>query len=286
MMDNLETEFNEEQSAKDMPFILRPDNSRYFGKYFSILGDSISTLDGYNPRGYRVFYNGDNCIKSGVMDMKDTWWGKTIEYFGGKLLVNNSWSGCRVTKLPQSDSLFLKLPQSDSLFPSGCSCERTSSLHNNDVNPDVIIVYLGTNDWAYGAYTGNDTRILGVDYNEYFDYAYNDMLEKLEKNYPWSEIWCCTLCETYMRNQPDFTFPHRNSVGTHIEEYNNVIRDVVFRRDCRLIDLYSIKKPYDTIDGSHPSSDGMNTLAKMIIAAISGQSEGWSLYSRKSDMPN
>lgn len=46
--------------------------NRYFGKEFSVLGDSISTLEGYNPRGYKVFYNRDNCVKSGVMQMEDT----------------------------------------------------------------------------------------------------------------------------------------------------------------------------------------------------------------------
>ena len=74
--------------------------NRYFGKQFSILGDSISTLDGYNPKGYNVFYIGDNCVKSGVREMADTWWDKVIGFFGGELLVNNSWSGSRVTKLP------------------------------------------------------------------------------------------------------------------------------------------------------------------------------------------
>ena len=68
--------------------------------------------------------------------MKDTWWGKVIDYFGGELLVNNSWSGCRVTKLPNSNML----------FPSGCSDERTGDLHINGIMPDVIIIYLGFND--------------------------------------------------------------------------------------------------------------------------------------------
>ena len=104
--------------------------NRYFGKEFSVLGDSISTLEGYNPRGYNVFYTGENCVKSGVMQMEDTWWDKVIGFFGGELLVNNSWSGSRVTKLPSSTTL----------FPSGCSDERTSALHINDVKPDVIIV--------------------------------------------------------------------------------------------------------------------------------------------------
>ena len=38
------------------------------------IGDSISTLEGYNPKGYKIFYNGDNCTKSGILHASDTWW--------------------------------------------------------------------------------------------------------------------------------------------------------------------------------------------------------------------
>lgn len=231
--------------------------NRYFGKQFSILGDSISTLDGYNPIGYQVFYSGDKCAEAGVSKMSDTWWDKVISFFGGELLVNNSYSGSRVTKLPGREDL----------FPSGCSDERTSSLHINGVKPDVILVYLGTNDWAYGARTGYETKILGEDENEEFDAAYNKMLRKLRTNYPHSEIWCCTLCTTFMSGRRDFLFPYTFG-GTHIEQYNDIIRKTAAENGCGLLDLYGYGVPYDTIDGSHPNAGGMNTLAALMIRAI------------------
>lgn len=234
-------------------------SNKYYGKQFSILGDSISTLEGYNPKGYKVFYSGDNCSKANILQMSDTWWDKVISFFGGELLVNNSWSGSRVTKLVESEEL----------FPSGCSDERTSSLHINDVKPNVIIVYLGTNDWAFASKTGNETRVLEEDENEEFCMAYYNMLKKLKINYPQSEIWCCTLCETFISKNPDFHFPHKYA-GTHIEEYNKIIREVAGQCSCKLIDLYDFKMAYDTIDGSHPTDMGMNTLATMIIRSIVG----------------
>lgn len=230
--------------------------NKYFGKQFSILGDSISTLDGYNPRGYKVFYTGVNSEKAHVTQMQDTWWDKVISFFGGELLVNNSWSGSRVTKLHESEQL----------FPSGCSDERTSSLHINEITPDVILIYLGTNDWGFGVNTGNETRILGVDENEYFDSAYDNMLKKLKRNYPQSEIWCFTLCETFISERLDFQFPHRHA-GIHIEEYNNIIRHAAWNNKCKLIDLYNFHIPYDTIDGSHPTNHGMDTIATMVLRA-------------------
>lgn len=248
-----------EAFEKQRRFLKWQRNNPYYKKQFSVLGDSISTLDGYNPKGYTVFYENDNRVKSGVNDSKDTWWDKVIGYFGGELLVNDSWSGSRVTKLPEREQL----------FPSGCSDERTAALHISDVYPDVILVYLGMNDWAFGAETGEETRVLHADCNELFSEAYDSMLRKIKSNYPNAEIWCCTLCETYMSKRPDFTFPHKYA-GTHIEEYNEIIRNVVKRNNCKLIDLYQYRTPYDSVDGSHPTATGMSTIATMMIRSMIG----------------
>ena len=65
----------------------------YKGKRFSVLGDSISTFDGYSEPDYAVFYDITHKLESGVLGPADTWWGRVIEHFGGELLVNNSFSG-------------------------------------------------------------------------------------------------------------------------------------------------------------------------------------------------
>lgn len=251
------------------------NNNRYNGKYFSVLGDSISTLEGFNPSGYKVFYEDENCFRTGVNDMKDTWWGKVIEFFGGQLLVNNSWSGSRVTKLPNCREL----------FPSGCSDERTNGLHIDSVKPDIIIVYLGINDWAFGAKVdfervGFFDKLIKVRTDEYskgdetvFSVAYNKMLSKLKRNYPDTEIWCCTLNTTFMSSKPEFSFPYTYA-GTHIEVYNNIIKTAVQTYDCNLIDLYGYHVPYDAVDGTHPTVAGMDTLATMIIRQLVGEEAG------------
>lgn len=95
------------------------------------------------------------------------------------------------------------------------------------------------------------------------------MLKRLKTNYPHSEIWCCTLSETFMSKNPDFTFPHKYS-GTHIEEYNEIIRKISFRNKCKLIDLYRCRMPYDSIDGTHPTSKGMSTIATVVIREMTG----------------
>lgn len=230
--------------------------NKYKGKQFSILGDSISTLEGFNPHGYKVFYKDEICDKSGVKEMKNTWWGKIINFFGGELLVNNSWSGSRVTKLPDSSSL----------FPSGCSDERTSRLHINNVKPDIVIIYLGTNDWCFGAVMEKNKHKKKGNL-EYFDTAYYKMLKNVKTNYPNAEIWCCTLNSTFMSNNPSFVFPEIYN-GNNINDYNKIIHDIVIEQKCKLIDLYSVKIPYDSIDATHPNINGMNILAQNIIRCV------------------
>lgn len=235
-------------------------HNKYFNKQFSILGDSISTLAGYNPKDYKVFYGGDNCAKSGVYEMKDTWWGKVIDFFGGELLVNNSWSDSRVTRLKNKVNL----------FPSGCSDERTHGLHINNINPDVIIIYLGTNDWVKNAEAGS-TEFFEAETNMCcFSNAYSKMLQKIRMNYNNAEIWCCTLSTTHISSNTSFEFPYAFG-GTHIEKYNQIIKDAADFYKCNVVDLYRYHIPYDSIDGTHPSVRRMNILASIMIREIGGE---------------
>lgn len=266
-----DTSFNKdtENFDKQYRFLKWQRNNPYYKKQISILGDSISTLDGYNPLGHNLFFKGEVCEKSGVKNMSDTWWGQVIELFGAELLVNNSWSGSRVSKLPDTQSL----------FPSGCSDERTGNLHMHDVKPDVIIVYMGTNDWGYGVSPEpkrmgffDEQKKIHVDGfaapdESVFSFAYDTMLKKLRKNYPDAEICCCTLNTTYMSENPGFVFPVAHG-GTHIDVYNNIIRSAANRFKCKLIDLAGYHKAYDSIDGSHPNGEGMKTLATMILREL------------------
>lgn len=223
----------------------------YFGKQFSVLGDSISTLEGYNPRGYQLFYQGDACQKTGVREMQDSWWGKVISFFGGELLVNNAWSGSRVTLLrAEAES-----------FPSAVSPRRTGALHIGNVKPDVILVYMGINDWANGvpvsAPEGEDTD---------FRAAYGHMLSALKENYPNAEVWCCTLAESYMASNPAFKFPSAYG-GTELQVYNQAIRDAAAIFGCKLLELNGYQLPYDAVDGTHPTVTGMELLAVLAIRA-------------------
>lgn len=228
------------------------DGNKYLGKKFSFLGDSISTLEGYNPDGYSVFYSKEKCLKANISAPCDTWWGKVTQHFGARLLVNNSYSGSWVAKMPDREKLYY----------SGCSDERTSGLHKVDEKPDVIVVYLGTNDWYFGASPECRIEMQHLK-DQSFRYAYNNMLTKLKTNYPEAEIWCCTLSISDAgKYAQGFPFERR---GVHMKIYCDIIKELAREKGCRLIDIYSHLVPYDTVDGFHPSAKGMETLARIVI---------------------
>lgn len=101
----------------------------------SVLGDSLSTYEGFNPPDYDVFYNRNNIILNGLKSPYDTWWDIVINTLGASLCVNNSFSGSRV---------------SGERFPAANCFDRITNLKTKDKNPDVIFVYLGFNDFGNG----------------------------------------------------------------------------------------------------------------------------------------
>ena len=232
----------------------------YFGKQFSVLGDSISTLEGYNPRGNKVHYAGDVCIKTGVTGVTDTWWAKVIDFFGGELLVNDSWSGSRVARPAESGEQ----------FPSGCSDRRTGNLHMGNVKPDVILVEMGANDLIFG------TPLIPADNLELrsadtcFSLAYGLMLNKLRGNYPDAEIWCVTLGRTAMQAEAGHVCPENGPRGS-MQEYNRQIVNSAMAYGCRVADIYTQGIALDTVDGVHPTTIGMDSLAVNVVRQMADE---------------
>ena len=228
--------------------------NRYKNKYFSILGDSISTFEGVSLPKEGAFYDTFKKLSANVLTVADTWWGQVIDALGGRLLVNNSISGSTVTW------------HKDYEYQSyGCSDERTSALGDESQVPDVIIVYLGTNDWGHGIKIVSES-----DEKEdlsFFECAYLTMLKKIKSNYPKAEIWCCTLSTSYCSRSKSFEFPYYSG-GRHLFEFCESIRKIAKLEDCRLIELYKNAKPYDTIDGFHPNNEGMKNIANNFLANI------------------
>lgn len=217
----------------------------YSDQYFSILGDSISTFEGYSEPKEAVYYDMGMKLSSGVYRYADTWWGRVLDVLGAKLLVNNSIAGSTVTRHP-----LYQVPS------YGCSDERTAALHRADGQPDAIFVFLGTNDRGQNIPIGD-----GKEDESFFLSAYRSMLKKLKENYPKAEIWCLTLSPLGEQDERK---------GTSTREYCDVIRACATEYGCRTVDLDRDIPPYDTVDGLHLDYNGMAAIADAVLAAMTG----------------
>ena len=219
-------------------------------QYISILGDSISTFSGKNPPGYSVYYDRRMQSANSLYFAGKTWWGRVIKALGGKLCVNNSYSGSRVCG---ADHV------------SGCSEERTGGLHTPSHRPDVILIYMGFNDFGYGMtpdYAEGDERMA-------FDSAYKRMLDSVRRHYPEAKIIGGTVMRSFLRGDDDWIFPE-SFCGTELERYNEVIRRVCREENCLLADLSALGKLYETLDGVHPTAEGHKTIAEAWIESLAG----------------
>ena len=206
----------------------------------SIIGDSISTYTGYNPEGYKVYYDAERRRANGLTSVNDTWWMRVINGLGGSLCVNNSFSGSLVS----GDS-----------FPAGCCAERTGGLHTDTARPDIILVYAGVNDCGWQVpVKGRKT--------DSFRGAYAKMLRDVHANYPDARIICGTLMKRYARGsgKPDeFT-------GAACEPYSDVIRRCSRLRGCSLAELSETR--YETLDWLHPTARGHAEMALVWLGAL------------------
>lgn len=223
-------------------------------KMVSVIGDSISTYSGYNPEGYAVFYDYNMQQKNGLSSVYDTWWAKVNQALRAYICVNNSYSGSKVT---------------GHAFPAATSAQRTGTLHTQQYSPDIILIYIGFNDFGNGVPIQKKGffRKRGQDLN-YFADAYSMLLSQVKAQYPNAKVVCGTLMRTRMAGEDDWRFPE-HFAGTAFEEYNRAIRFVCKKQNCCLADIAALEMRYETLDGTHPTRNGHTTLYKAWVMCLS-----------------
>ena len=245
------------QEAAEVPSAVTPA-APLAGKTVSILGDSISTYQGWIPEGYACFYpDPDNDIK----DVTQTWWMQVIQNTGMQLLVNGSWSASAVCGDSRAEN-----------SSAGCSSRRIVDLMGNTgMVPDVILVYMGANDFfnsiPLGTFSG--TAVQRTDHYIWdFTEGYELMLQKLQAVYPTSRIYCMTLIEA---NSSDH--PRVNANGNTIEDYNSRIKQIAAAHGISVIDVHDCgMEVYElsrfTSDGTHPNREGAARMAAYVTNAL------------------
>lgn len=219
-------------------------------KIFSILGDSISTFYGFNPQNFSVYYDRDNCRINGLKSEKDTWWGMVIDYYDGRLGINNSYSGSTV---------------SGRYFPAANQFSRLECMKVTQ-ETQYLLIYMGFNDFGRGVKL--HAKKLCINNIEYFCDAYKKMLINIKKILPNTSIICGTLMKTYIAGKVDWLFPENYNNHVLFEDYNEVIREVCRSNSIALADLATLNVKYETLDGTHPTVVGHKEIAKAWISIV------------------
>ncbi len=256
------------------------DVTGFENKTISILGDSICSFEGVSSGVAAETTNStikDNrdYYRPGRTDvnLNDTWWMQACERLGTKILVNNSYSGT---------TIFSPFSDNDELG----YLSRPYNLHDNTgedagTEPDIVVVYMGTNDISYhrsrlGSYADINYDSLITESNGKFAYkkpttsaeAYAIMLHKIKTTYENAEIYCFTVLPREIEKQ---------SEAHLVPSFNESIKNIAEYFDCFVVDLYNecgITTDPKTIsrylyDGYvHPNNRGMDAITSAFISSL------------------
>lgn len=241
------------------------------GKHLVIIGDSISSYSGYSPSGWRTYYP-----QGEVNSPVKTYWYQLANAL--KMTYNNcAYSSSRVS----GDSTITTTTGESGGCP-GCSDLRMEATSRDGKTPDVILIYMGVNDWAQGAPIGNFDNDASIpaegNLTNNFSGAYALMLKKLRTLYPLSRVFCCTIPSSTRRGDTppfiggDATIP--------LQTYNDTIVNVAHIMGCDVIDLAACGINYlsgglvtvdcdsQGLNGLHPNILGHQLMFNKILTEI------------------
>ena len=211
------------KKAKDM--LNNVIKSEYYGKSLSVMGDSISSHSQYNSNAH---------YSSRTMPVSKMWWQITADRLGMDIEKINAVSGRRVSKTGSGNT---------------SAVERWYEIGN----PDVLICYVGTNDFIHGVELGDfpsDINSTDMNDTDNFTGAYVYMINKIRQSRPNTEIILCTLPSSLSSSKASC------SIGT----FNARIRTIANKFGLSYIDFSSL-----SFSGIHPNANGQSKLAQKAI---------------------
>lgn len=203
----------------------------------SILGDSYSTFHGYVTPDTNLCWYGvlGEKKENDVTKVEETWWYRFINEHGLQLERNNSYSGSTVC-----NTGYEKGDYSDRSFIT-----RMDNLGN----PDILLVFGGTNDsWAgapIGEYKYEDWTKAEL-YS--FRPAFCRLMDYLTRNYPQTKIY--------------------NITNTELSDaVTNSMDEICRHYGVTNIRLHDVDKQW-----GHPSVQGMKSISEQVALFVISQS--------------
>lgn len=245
-------------------------SNSFSGKVISILGDSISTFEGWIPvaDGHNLTHRKRYPQGNLLTDVKLTWWYKLITNLNAKLGINDSWAGSRVHNSLSSNS--------GDQGPDACMASNTriTNLGANGT-PDIILFYGGTNDAGGSVTKGtfdstanhNTVDLTSKTWSSFAD-AYKTAIMRLQYYYPDAKI---------ISLLPMWTTSYYTIAN--MDAYGEIVKNICDYFGVPVIDLRACginwqNKGYTLGDGIHPTAKGMDLMEKYIRRQLLSFYEG------------
>ena len=260
------------------------------GKWVSILGDSISTFPGFIPEGLTA---NDH---EGFDTVDKEWWHILLTKLGAKLCVNYSGAGVKITGTDDTLSAAYKhyaLTLHREADKEYINLDGTKSTSSTRIDPDVIFVMLGTNDYTDNAtfsdFTLADLSTNVKKNNEVADTVYSDVKTAYERilydlfaTYPNATIYCITP-PMVRKSSGDYPFP--NTAEWSMPLLDELIRTLSIKFAVKQISLlhmnvrgsgaYVGSDKFLLADGIHPTTEGHKLISKACYYTMMNDYVSW-----------
>lgn len=246
---------------------------KFVGKKFAIIGDSISTfqgwlpsdISGYDGATYATYYPSGN-----VDSPSKTWWYQMMQLLGLSVSDDTinvcAWSGSYVSGNSTSTTS----------AAAGCSTRRITDLAIRGWNPDIVIIFISCNDFAYdkplGTWEVNSAIVAEGNITE-MRAAYALMINKIHIAYPDARVFCCTNLDDYKRDKTA-GYPSNNNNGVTTFTWNQSIKQIADAMACDVIDMHACGLNYSNFQqfavdtGTHPNAIGMSMMAQKAASEL------------------
>ena len=233
----------------------------YSGKVISILGDSISTYEGYIPTydGFNLEHHARYPDKELLTGVNNTWWMQVINRLDAKLGINESWRSTEVGNV-------FNVTVNKGYDGTKACMASTTRIQNLGANgtPDVILFYGGTNDIlkrrAVGFFdpaTAPAQVDLTTNVWDTVAEAYVTAIMRMQYYYPDAKI--VAMLPTYTEKNTDKVLEKYNSVFAAICEHYGVT--YVDLRECGITTS-------NLPDGTHPDAKGMDYITEAVLEVL------------------
>ena len=229
------------------------------GLYVSVIGDSISALNGYIPEGNDPYYG------TGMGDYRNMWWAQFCDKMKAKPLVIEAWSGSTVasgvveSKVEASNEsrcknlhAYMKAEADD--YDTVVTANNIGEFNTSPffeafaagdyvkrIDPHVVIVAMGVNDYSYASPMGEWDGSAKLDLNDTSDFrsAYANMLVRIHSEYPNAIIYCLSPFFV-QRVTTDAWDVNRNKLGLTYLDYEKSIRDISDLLQAEFVDINNL----------------------------------------------